>query len=91
MKTREKDYGTANVIGRTVEGLRRQKGIGQLVFVAQLQASGLDIHPSSYSKLEGQLRQATDREVYHIAKILEVPLERLFSEYVSEPVLASEE
>ena len=39
---------------------------------------GCDMNPTSYSKLEGQLRSATDKEVYVIAKILGVPMEALF-------------
>ena len=39
---------------------------------------GIDINPTSYSKLEGQLRLATDKEIYVIAKILEVPVDELF-------------
>ena len=31
-------------------------------------------------KLEGQLRSATDREIYTIAKILNVPIELLFQD-----------
>ena len=38
------------------------------------------MNPTSYSKLEGQLRSATDREIYTIAKILNVPMELLFQD-----------
>ena len=41
---------------------------------------GIDMNPTSYSKLEGQLRLATDKEIYVIAKILEVPADELFEE-----------
>ena len=37
-----------------------------------------ETHPTSYSKLEGQARGATDKEVYHISKALGVPMEALF-------------
>ena len=40
--------------------------------------SGLDINPTSYSKLEGQVRIATDIEVFVIAKVLNVTIEELF-------------
>ena len=39
---------------------------------------GLDINPTSYSKLEGQIRIATDKEAYYISKALNVPIEKLF-------------
>ena len=49
-------------------------------FIAKMQVMGCDINPTSYSKLEGQLRSATDKEIYVIAKILDVPMEELFVE-----------
>ena len=33
---------------------------------------------TSSSKLEGQIRSATDKEIYVIAKILDVAIEELF-------------
>lgn len=78
MKQRRKPLGKKNVIGANVERLRRSKGIKQKDFVAQMQAAGVDINPNSYSKLEGQVRSATDREVYIIAKLLGVPMENLY-------------
>ena len=78
MKTRKKAYGTCNIIGKNVEQLRKDRGIKQKDFISKMQLMGCDINPTSYSKLEGQLRIATDKEVYIIAKILNVPIENLF-------------
>jgi transcriptional regulator with XRE-family HTH domain len=58
--------------------LRKEKGIKQKDFIARMQVMGCDINPTSYSKLEGQLRNATDKEIYVIAKILDVKMEELF-------------
>lgn len=80
MKTRKQDYGNANLVGRNIERMRRERGIKQKDFIAQLQVMGCDINPTSYSKLEGQLRSATDREIFVIAKILNVPMEKLFEQ-----------
>ena len=80
MKTREKDYSDRNLIGRRVESLRKAQGIKQKDFIARLQVAGLDINPTSYSKLEGQVRIATDKEVYVIARVLGVAMEELFEE-----------
>ena len=80
MKTRKQDYGNANLVGRNIEQMRRERGIKQKDFIAQLQVMGCDINPTSYSKLEGQLRSATDREIFVIAKILNVPMEKLFEQ-----------
>ena len=78
MKTRKKAYGTCNLIGKKTEELRKQKGLSQKDFITKIQLLGVDINPTSYSKLEGQLRIATDREVYAIAKILSVSIDELF-------------
>ncbi len=78
MKLRKSKYGTCNMIGENVERLRKEKGIKQKDFIARLQTMGLDINPTSYSKLEGQLRISTDKEVYYISKALNVPIEVLF-------------
>ena len=78
MKVRSKVYGDSNLIGANVEKLRKARGIKQKDFIAMLQVAGLDINPTSYSKLEGQLRNATDKEVFYIAKVLNVKMEELF-------------
>ena len=45
-----------------------------------MQVMGCDINPASYSKLEGHVRNATDREIFTISKILNVEMEKLFEE-----------
>ena len=81
MKTRKKAYGKSNIVGRNIERLRKERGIRQKNFISKLQVMGLDINPTSYSKLEGQLRIATDKEIYIISKVLGVPLEALYKAY----------
>lgn len=78
MKIRKREYEDCNLIGRRVETLRKGRRISQKDFIARLQVAGLDINPTSYSKLEGQVRIATDKEVYTIARVLEIPMEELF-------------
>ena len=80
MKIRKQQYGDSNLVGRNIEQLRKQKGIKQKDFIAKMQTMGCDINPTSYSKLEGQVRSATDKEVFVIAKILNVTMEELFKE-----------
>ncbi|MCQ5161186.1 MULTISPECIES: hypothetical protein [Eubacteriales] len=46
--------------------------------MAQLQLKGIDIGQSSLSALEGQRREASDREVLALSQIFQVPMERLF-------------
>ena len=78
MKIRKQEYGTANMVGKNIERLRKEKGIKQKDFIAKMQVFGCDINPTSYSKLEGQVRSATDRELLAISKILGVAMEDLF-------------
>lgn len=79
MKTRKKSYGDQNIVGKNIENLRKSKGIKQKDFIAQMQTMGCDINPTSYSKLEGQLRSATDKELFAISKILGVTMEELIN------------
>ena len=78
MKIRKAEYGNANVVGKKIEALRKERGINQKDFIAKLQVIGCDINPTSYSKLEGQHRVATDKELFAIAKVLEVSVDELY-------------
>ena len=78
MKTRSNNYGNKNAVGKNIEKLRKKQSISQKDFIAKLQVAGLDINPTSYSKLEGQIRAASDKEVFIIAKTLKVAIEKLF-------------
>lgn len=79
MKIRKQTYGDKNLVGKKIELLRKERGIKQKDFIAKIQVMGCDINPTSYSKLEGQIRSVTDKELYVIAKILGVPIETLFN------------
>ena len=78
MKIRKQIYGDKNLVGKNIERLRKEKGIKQKDFIAQIQIMGCDMNPTSYSKLEGQIRSATDKEIYIISKILGVTMEEVF-------------
>lgn len=80
MKIRKTEYGNCNIVGKNIERLRKEKGIKQKDIISKMQIMGCDINPTSYSKLEGQIRIATDREIYVIAKILNVTTDTLFKE-----------
>ncbi len=80
MKIRKKVYGDKNIVGKKIEQLRKERKIKQKDFIAMMQVFGCDINPTSYSKLEGQLRSATDKEIFAISKILNLPMEALFDE-----------
>lgn len=78
LKLRKKQYGNSNVVGRNIERIRKEKGIKQKDFISKMQIMGCDINPTSYSKLEGQLRVASDKEIYAAAKILGISIDELF-------------
>lgn len=78
LKTRKQEYGKANMVGKNIESMRKKINIKQKDFIAKLQTMGLDINPTSYSKLEGQTRNATDIEIYYIAKALDTTIDSLF-------------
>ena len=80
MKIRKKSYGDANMVGKNIERLRKEHRIKQKDFIARIQVMGCDMNPTSYSKLERQLRMANDKEIYVISKILGVPMEKLFDD-----------
>lgn len=77
MKPRKAEYGTKNICGANVERIRKQIGMKQSTLVAKMQLAGVDINPSSLSKLEGQIRIASDIELKAIARILNVTMEEL--------------
>ena len=78
LRNRKSEYGKCNIVGKNIELLRKEKGIKQKDFISKMQTMGCDINPTSYSKLEGQVRIATDKEVYVISKLLEVDINDLF-------------
>lgn len=80
MKIRKHALGTSNIVGANICRLRKERNIKQKDFIAQIQAAGTDINPTSYSKLEGQTRAATDKEIYTIAKVLNIDIAELFGE-----------
>ena len=80
MKIRKQEYGNANMVGKNIERMRKERGISQKDFIAKIQTMGCDMNPTSYSKLEGQLRNAYDKEIFVISKILGVRMEDLFQQ-----------
>ncbi len=77
MRLRKQELGNRNIIGARVEAKRKELGMKQKDFLAQLQVAGMDINASGLSKLEGQIRSVLDYELVIIAKVLNVSLEWL--------------
>ena len=80
MKPRKQPYGTKNICGANIEQLRKERGMKQRTLVEMLQLRGVDMNPSSLSKLEGQQRIATDIELKAIADALGVTADSLLGE-----------
>ena len=81
MRIRKQALGDRNIVGAKVEARRKEINMKQKDLLTQLQIKGIDLNASGLSKLEGQLRQATDLEIYYIAKILNVPIIDLFENF----------
>lgn len=77
MQPRKSGYGNKNICGANIERIRKTQGMKQLMLVSKMQLLGVDIDPSSLSKLEGQVRIATDIELKAISRILGVSMEEL--------------
>ena len=72
MRLRGQELGVKNLIGARVEFARKNLNKKQKELLAQLQVRGVDLTASALSKLEGQLRYATDIELLALADILSV-------------------
>lgn len=77
MKPRKAEYGCKNICGANVERIRKSLGMKQITLVSKMQLLGVDINPSSLSKLEGQTRIASDIELKALSEILGVSMEKL--------------
>lgn len=70
MKPRKLPLGDMNVIGANLTKIRLDKGIKQKDLLAKLQSEGMEITGSCLSKIEGQTRMVSDKELIIIAKAL---------------------
>lgn len=77
MKSRQLELGSKNLIGEKVTMLRKQNQMTQKELMAKMQSLGVDINYTSLSKLEGQRRIATDKELLALSKIFNVQMEQL--------------
>lgn len=77
MRLRKQSLGDKNIIGEKVAKERKNKGMSQKDFLAKLQIKGIELSASGLSKLEGQLRLVTDKELVAIAAALKVSTDDL--------------
>jgi len=80
MKPRKLPLGDMNIVGARVSEIRKKKGMKQRELLARIQSSGMDIGSSCLSKIEGQTRMVTDKELLVLCSALGVgPQELLLS------------
>ncbi len=72
VRVRKQAVGTRNIVGQRVEEKRKSIGMKQKDLLTQLQIAGIDLNASGLSKLEGQIRSVSDKELLIIAKTLDV-------------------
>lgn len=77
MKKRKLPLGELNTIGANLTRIRLDKGIMQKDLLAKLQAEGMDITGSTLSKIEGQSRMITDKELLIITRALHIEIDAL--------------
>jgi DNA-binding Xre family transcriptional regulator len=66
-----------NVVGAKMTKIRLEKDIKQKDLLAKLQSEGMEITGSCLSKIEGQTKMVTDKDLLLIAKALGVKPEDL--------------
>ena len=74
LRTRKQELGDRNIIGAKVEQIRKSKGLKQKELLTKLEIRGIEINASGLSKLEGQIRCVTDKELVAIADVLDIPV-----------------
>lgn len=79
MRLREQAIGNRNIVGKKIEEKRKKMGLKQKEFLTQLQINGIELSASALSKIEGQHRIVTDKELYAIADVLDISVDSLLN------------
>lgn len=77
MKPRKHPLGEMNVVGANITKIRLEKGLKQKELLAKLQSEGMEITGSCLSKIEGQKKMVTDKDLLIIAKAFGIKPEDL--------------
>ncbi len=73
------DYdGKANIVGRQIYKLRKEKKLSQEELAAKLQINNIELSQKAISRIEKQERFVTDYELLVISKVLGVSIYDLF-------------
>lgn len=73
------DGSAKNLVGDKVRQLRIKRGMSQQTLSNKLEMLAIYICRGSISRIEEKERTVTDIELYGLAKVLNVPVEALFS------------
>ncbi len=80
MRTRKKEIGIKNIVGKKVEARRKEINMKQKDLLTQLQIKGIEINASGLSKIEGQLRGVSDYELKALAQALDITVDSLLGD-----------
>ena len=69
-----------NLIGNNVRELRMERGLSQQILADRLETLAVYVCRGSISRIEDKQRTVTDIELWGLAQVLGVPVERLFEE-----------
>jgi len=83
MRLRTQNLGNSNLIGEKLTKKRKAMGLKQKEFIVQLQINGIDLSSSALSKIEGQHRIVTDKELSAIADVLNTTADALLGRKVN--------
>ena len=83
MRFRSK-IGNRNLVGKTIAQLRKEKHIGQGDLLNRIQLQGIEMNQAKLSRIEGQKIAVIDRDLYAIAKALEVSIDDLFQRHTED-------
>ena len=73
-----------NMIGNRVRELRIAKGLSQQALSNKLETLAIYVCRGSISRIEDKQRTVTDIELYGLSKVLDVPIECLFEDRLSD-------
>ena len=77
------DYdGKANIVGRQIYKLRKEKKLSQEELAAKLQINNIELSQKAISRIEKQERFVTDYELLIISKVLGVSIYELYDKEV---------
>ena len=72
------DSPAMNLVGSRVRALRLERKMSQQTLSNKPETLAIYVCRSSISRIEDKRRTVTDIELYGLAKVLRVPIERLF-------------